>query len=252
MEKYGFIYIWYDCKRKMYYIGSHYGTEVDGYICSSNRMRDAYRRRSQDFKRRIIKNKIDRSNLLEEEHKWLQLIPDDELGKKYYNLRKHKWGHWSTDEKTKLSIKEKIIKKLSDPEIRKKISESNKGKKLTEETINKINTGEDFITEFYTMINNKISELIAVSHLTQEQLKQESYSEVYARLKATEVLKQHGVVGRYEPLSNGSGRTHKIKTSILKREILFDTKDLEDKILIERKETKDNNLKKITQMLGNP
>ena len=120
------------------------------------------------------------------------------------------------------------------------------------ETINKINTGEDFITEFYTMINNKISELIAVSHLTQEQLKQESYSEVYARLKATEVLKEHGVVGRYEPLSNGSGRTHKIKTSILKREILLDTKEVEDKILMERKETKDNNLKKITQMLGNP
>ena len=120
------------------------------------------------------------------------------------------------------------------------------------ETINKINTGEDFITEFYTMINNKISELIAVSHVTQEQLKQEHYSEVYARLKATEVLKQHGVVDRYESLSNGSGRTHKIKTSILKREILFDTKDVEDKILMERKETKDNNLKKITQMLGNP
>ena len=117
MEKYGFIYIWYDCKRKMYYIGSHYGTEDDGYICSSNRMRDAYRRRSHDFKRRIIKNKIDRSNLLEEEHKWLQLIPDDELGKKYYNLRKHKWGHWSTDEKTKLSIKEKIIKKLNNETI---------------------------------------------------------------------------------------------------------------------------------------
>lgn len=120
------------------------------------------------------------------------------------------------------------------------------------ETINKINTGEDFINEFYTMINNKISETIAVSHLTQEQLKQESYSEVYARLKATEVLKEHGVVGRYEPLSNGSGRTHKIKTSILKREILLNTKDVEDKILMERKETKDNNLKKITQMLGNP
>lgn len=27
MEKYGFVYIWYDRKRKMYYIGSHYGTE---------------------------------------------------------------------------------------------------------------------------------------------------------------------------------------------------------------------------------
>jgi hypothetical protein len=43
MEKYGFVYIWYDRKRKMYYVGSHWGTIEDGYICSSNRMRDAYR-----------------------------------------------------------------------------------------------------------------------------------------------------------------------------------------------------------------
>jgi hypothetical protein len=120
------------------------------------------------------------------------------------------------------------------------------------ETINKINTGDDFIAEFYTMINDKISELIAVSHLTQEQLKEEAYSEVYARLKATEVLKNHGVVGVYEPLPNGSGRTHRIKTTILKRQILFDTKLAEDEILMQRKQTKDNNLKKITQMLGNP
>ena len=102
------------------------------------------------------------------------------------------------------------------------------------------------------MVNKKISELIAVSHLTQEQLKQENYSEVYARLKATEVLKNYGVVGRFEPLSNGSGRTHKIKTSIIKRDILFDTKLAEDQILMQRKETKDNKLKKITEMLGNP
>jgi hypothetical protein len=120
------------------------------------------------------------------------------------------------------------------------------------EIINKINTGEDFITEFYTMINNKMSELIAVSHLTNQQLKEENYSEVYARLKATEVLKNNGVVGRFEPLSNGSGRTHKIKTSIIKREVLFDTKLVEDQVLMERKETKDNKLKKITEMLGNP
>ena len=88
----GFIYIWYDRKRNMYYIGCHWGTEDDGYICSNNRMRDAYRRRPNDFKRRIIQNGITRENLLEEEYKWLQLIPDNQLGKKYYNLRKHKWN----------------------------------------------------------------------------------------------------------------------------------------------------------------
>lgn len=107
----GFIYIWYDRKRNMYYIGCHWGTEDDGYICSNNRMRDAYRRRPNDFRRRIIQKGITRENLLEEEYKWLQLVPDDQLGKKYYNLRKHKWGHWSTDENSKLSISEKISQK---------------------------------------------------------------------------------------------------------------------------------------------
>ena len=34
-EKTGFIYIWFDTKRKMYYIGCHVGKEDDGYICSS-------------------------------------------------------------------------------------------------------------------------------------------------------------------------------------------------------------------------
>lgn len=114
VEKYGFIYIWYDRKRKMYYLGSHWGTENDGYICSSNRMRDAYRRRPHDFKRRIIQQSIKRVDLLNEEYKWLQLISDDELGKKYYNLRKHKWNHWSIDEEKRIKISKKISKPMSE------------------------------------------------------------------------------------------------------------------------------------------
>ena len=34
--KYGFVYIWYDRKHHRYYIGCHWGTIDDGYICSSN------------------------------------------------------------------------------------------------------------------------------------------------------------------------------------------------------------------------
>lgn len=94
-EKTGFVYIWYDRLRKMYYIGCHVGDVNDGYICSSNRMRDAYRRRPKDFKRRILKADIPKSKLLEEEHKWLSLIDDVELGYKYYNHSKHRFGHWS-------------------------------------------------------------------------------------------------------------------------------------------------------------
>lgn len=109
MKKYGFVYLWYDKKRKMYYVGCHWGHIEDGYICSSNRMRDAYKRRPQDFKRRIIKKiYTSRIELLQEEFKWLSQISEDELNIKYYNNKKHHCGHWSSDEYKK----EKVIKKL--------------------------------------------------------------------------------------------------------------------------------------------
>jgi len=125
MKKYGFVYLWFDKKRKMYYVGCHWGTANDGYICSSNRMRDAYRRRPNDFKRRILKSNIlDKVQMFEEEYKFLFLIKNEELGKKYYNLRKHKWGHWTTDLNSSLTIKEKISKKTKEamqrPDIKEK------------------------------------------------------------------------------------------------------------------------------------
>lgn len=145
MEKYGFVYIWFDRKHKRYYIGSHWGTEDDGYICSSRWMRKAYKRRPEDFKRRILKKITSiRNDILIEEHKWLQQIKNEELGKKYYNLTKHLNGHWSTDENKALSVKEKL--KLSDntrgirqywkdrtksEEHKKKISNTLKGKPLS-------------------------------------------------------------------------------------------------------------------------
>ena len=55
MEKYGFVYIWYDRKHRRYYIGSHWGTENDNYICSSHWMIKSYKRRPEDFRRKIIK-----------------------------------------------------------------------------------------------------------------------------------------------------------------------------------------------------
>jgi hypothetical protein len=119
------------------------------------------------------------------------------------------------------------------------------------ETINKINTGDDFVNNFYTMIDGRMTEVAAISSLTQQQLNDEGYSEVYARLKATEVLKSHGILGRVEQLKKGC-RTHKLKTITLKREVLSDTREQEDKILIERKETKSTLMKKVTDMLGNP
>ena len=126
----GFIYIWYDKKKKKYYIGSHMGLENDGYVCSSTWMRNAYRRRPNDFKRRIIKRMYDvtRTQLFHEENKWLGFIKQTELGKKYYNLIN------STSErephlhslvcKSKLSLLAK--QRFLDPVFRKRHSEATK------------------------------------------------------------------------------------------------------------------------------
>lgn len=71
----------------MYYIGCHWGTEDDRYICSSKWMKRTYKKRPQDFKRKILKtNIIERNFLFEEEYKWLSMTKKEELGKKYYNL----------------------------------------------------------------------------------------------------------------------------------------------------------------------
>jgi hypothetical protein len=119
------------------------------------------------------------------------------------------------------------------------------------QTINKINTGDDFINHFYTMIENKMTQIAAISSLTQEQVSSEEYSEVYARLKTTEVLKTHGIVGRVEQLKRGC-RTHKLNTMTIRRDVLLDTREQEDKLLVERRETKSTLMKKVTDMLGSP
>ena len=103
-EKYGFVYLWRDRKHKRYYVGSHWGTENDGYICSSRWMRKAYKRRPNDFKRRTISIVKNREELSEEEHRFLQMIREDELKIKYYNIRNNHFGHWSEDEKRRVEI----------------------------------------------------------------------------------------------------------------------------------------------------
>jgi len=87
VNTYGFVYIWYDVKRKMFYVGSHFGNETDGYICSSGRMLRAFRKRPQSFKRKIIE-KTSKEELHKREEYWLGFIRKEELGKKYYNLKR--------------------------------------------------------------------------------------------------------------------------------------------------------------------
>ncbi len=108
MEKYGFIYLWYDRKHKRYYIGCHWGTIDDGYVCSSTWMKNSYKRRPSDFKRRILETQISKNELLTKEHKWLQLISEKDLGSRYYNLHRHHFGHWSIDDRTNELVRKKL------------------------------------------------------------------------------------------------------------------------------------------------
>ena len=136
----GFVYIWFDIKRKMYYIGSHWGYVDDSYICSSTRMRNAYKRRPETFKRRIIYYlEINhRSILLKEEQRYLEMISDDEMKVKYYNKSRNATGqsceefskifknHWADPEKRESHIK--AMSKSWTPERKKAHSEKLKKK----------------------------------------------------------------------------------------------------------------------------
>lgn len=98
-------------------------------------MKRAYKRRSQDFKRRILKrlHECTYSELLEEEFKWLAMIKNSELSKKYYNQHKNS-KHWASLDNSK-SIGQKISEShKKNPNWGK----WNKGKKLSEETKQKL------------------------------------------------------------------------------------------------------------------
>jgi len=161
MNKYGFVYIWRDRKHARYYIGSHWGTEDDGYVCSSFWMKRAYKLRPEDFRRRILFRIDDRILLRQKEEEWLRLIKPEELKERYYNLSLGGTGHWVSYPDNINTIREKISyttkqamqredvrnkyleglktrdNKSSDPEVRRKRSETmmgkNKGKKRTSE-----------------------------------------------------------------------------------------------------------------------
>lgn len=115
-NNYGFVYIWYDTKLKRFYIGSHWNNkknpETDGYICSSKTMRDNYRNRPNTFKRRILKRVYtNRNDLLLEEQKWLDLIPKEDFGKRYYNKSKNVFYPHIVFTKEQEKIRNELFKK---------------------------------------------------------------------------------------------------------------------------------------------
>ena len=82
----GFIYLWHDKARSMFYIGSHTGTPDDGYKCSSKWLNGEIRYRPTEFRRKIIKF-LPIEQLKMEEYRLIKMIKPDEYGKKYYNIK---------------------------------------------------------------------------------------------------------------------------------------------------------------------
>lgn len=94
----GYVYIWYDTKAKLFYIGSHLGKIDDSYICSSKTMLKAYNIRPDTFKFKIlqyVQGTI--QDIQTSEQYWLDKIKDTELlltenvknkTARYYNVKK--------------------------------------------------------------------------------------------------------------------------------------------------------------------
>lgn len=139
--KYGFVYRWTDRgsdrsvgrpgnkakKRKRsvrYYVGSHWGHFDDGYVCSSPSMKAAYRRRPEDFSRRIIAVvTTGKRDLLQREQLELDKIPRSHFGTKAYNVstKVHKlW--WAKGSKLRDSVKARLREAWQNPERREEAS----------------------------------------------------------------------------------------------------------------------------------
>ena len=151
-KKYGFVYIWRDRKHNRYYIGAHWGSEDDGYICSSTWMRNSYNKRPQDFKRRILKTYIfNKDKTFIEEYKWLCLINQEELGKKYYNRVITNFNSKGHDLKHSDISKEKMrqaaLGKKASEETKEKMRQAKLGKIHTEETKEKMKIRRQNISE---------------------------------------------------------------------------------------------------------
>lgn len=99
MRHSGYVYLWYDRKKKWFCVGSHFGQVSDDYVTSTGFMMRAYKKRPEDFKLRILDyyDGEDPKELLALEQRWLDLVKIEELciaenkrngTVRYYNQKK--------------------------------------------------------------------------------------------------------------------------------------------------------------------
>jgi len=136
-DYFGFVYIWRDRKRKMFYIGSHLGSLDDGYIGSNKRLKAAYKKRPNDFKRRILNYTTtnNKNTLFLIEQYWLDFIDFEKLGIHYYNLKNIASG--GCGKHTEESRKNISLSKIGKPAPNRGISM----KKEQKEKLSKSRTG---------------------------------------------------------------------------------------------------------------
>jgi len=118
--------------------------------------------------------------------------------------------------------------------------------------ISKIKTGDSFVSHFRTNIDKKKNHICAISELTQEQICDDSYGDIYARLKSIDELRKAGIVGWKEINKAGRTKMHWIRVNSLRRDVIPDTREKEDILLRDRKDSKNIHLQKIVKMLGSP
>jgi len=139
----GYVYLWFDTKARFFYIGGHFGSLHDSYVCSSRIMLRAYKQRPQTFKFRVLEYTYGTTKSLREtEQRWLNMIKDHELMLseniknktcRYYNVKKNSTGGngKGTNKGKSHSPWNKGLDK-SDPRVKNysdKLSASNKGKR---------------------------------------------------------------------------------------------------------------------------
>jgi hypothetical protein len=98
----GYVYLWYDTRAKLFYLGGHLGRVEDSYVCSSGTMNRAYKNRPETFKLKILEYTFGGvSELRAAEQRWLDLVKDEELllsgnvkngTARYYNVKKNAYG----------------------------------------------------------------------------------------------------------------------------------------------------------------